>query len=86
MGMSTVPEVLVARHSGIRVLGISCITNLAAGMTDNTLSHEEVKETADRVQNEFIRLVTGIVSGCKPTLLICKAKHLFILKGSACSG
>ena len=62
VGMSTVPEVLVARHSGIRVLGISCITNLAAGMTDNTLSHEEVKETADRVQNEFIRLVTGIVS------------------------
>ena len=62
VGMSTVPEVLVARHSGIRVLGISCITNLAAGMTNNTLSHEEVKETADRVQNEFIRLVTGIVS------------------------
>ena len=62
VGMSTVPEVLVARHSGIRVLGISCITNLAAGMTDNTLSHEEVKETADRVQNKFIRLVTGIVS------------------------
>ena len=62
VGMSTVPEVLVARHSGIRVLGISCITNLAAGMTDNTLSHEEVKETADRVQNEFIRLVPGIVS------------------------
>ena len=62
VGMSTVPEVLVARHSGIRVLGISCITNLAAGMTDNTLSHEEVKETADRIQNEFIRLVTGIVS------------------------
>ena len=62
VGMSTVPEVLVARHSGIRVLGISCSTNLAAGMTDNTLSHEEVKETADRVQNEFIRLVTGIVS------------------------
>ena len=62
VGMSTVPEVLVARHSGIRVLGISCITNLAAGMTDNTLSHEEVKETADRVQNEFIRLVTGVVS------------------------
>ena len=62
VGMSTVPEVLVARHSGIRVLGISCITNLAAGMTENTLSHEEVKETADRVQDEFIRLVTGIVS------------------------
>ena len=62
VGMSTVPEVLAARHSGIRVLGISCITNLAAGMTDNTLSHEEVKETAGRVQNEFIRLVTGIVS------------------------
>ena len=60
VGMSTVPEVLVARHSGLRVCGISCITNLAAGMGDGLLSHEEVKETADRVKVDFIRLVTAL--------------------------
>lgn len=60
VGMSTVPEVLVARHSGLRVCGISCITNLAAGMGDGLLSHEEVKETADRVKVDFIRLVTTL--------------------------
>ena len=60
VGMSTVPEVLVARHSGLRVCGISCITNLAAGMGDGLLSHEEVKETADRVKADFIRLVTTL--------------------------
>ena len=60
VGMSTVPEVLAARHSGLRVCGISCITNLAAGMGDGLLSHEEVKETADRVKVDFIRLVTAL--------------------------
>ena len=60
VGMSTVPEVLVARHSGLRICGISCITNLAAGMGDGLLSHEEVKETADRVKVDFIRLVTAL--------------------------
>ena len=60
VGMSTVPEVLVARHSGLRVCGISCIANLAAGMGDGLLSHEEVKETADRVKVDFIRLVTAL--------------------------
>lgn len=62
VGMSTVPEVLVARHSGLRVCGISCITNLAAGMGEGLLSHEEVKETADRVKVDFMRLVTALVT------------------------
>ena len=62
VGMSTVPEVLVARHCDLRVCGISCITNLAAGMGDGLLSHEEVNETADRVKNDFMKLVTRLVS------------------------
>lgn len=61
VGMSTVPEVIVARHAGIRVLGISCISNLAAGILDQPLSHDEVMETAERVKPRFIRLVKGIV-------------------------
>lgn len=56
VGMSTVPEVIVAVHSGLRVLGISCITNLAAGMQAN-LNHEEVVETTERVKAEFKSLV-----------------------------
>lgn len=56
VGMSTVPEVIVAVHSGLKVLGISCITNLAAGMQAN-LNHEEVVETTERVKAEFKALV-----------------------------
>ena len=56
VGMSTVPEVIVAAHSGLKVLGISCITNLAAGMQAN-LSHEEVVETTQRVKQSFKALV-----------------------------
>lgn len=61
VGMSTVPEVIVARHSGMRVLGISCITNMAAGILDKPLNHEEVNETANKVKNSFIGLITEIV-------------------------
>ncbi len=61
-GMSTVPEVVVARHMGARVIGISCITNLAAGITGQELSHTEVTETADRVRATFEGLLDGILA------------------------
>ncbi|MEN9796494.1 MAG: hypothetical protein RL653_190 [Pseudomonadota bacterium] len=58
VGMSTVPEVVAASHMGVRVAGISCITNLAAGIGHQPLSHEEVAETAGRVRNVFVRLLS----------------------------
>jgi purine-nucleoside phosphorylase len=61
-GMSTVPEVVVARHMGARVIGISCITNHAAGITGQELSHAEVTETANRVRATFERLLDAILA------------------------
>lgn len=61
VGMSTVPEAIAARHLGARVLGISCVTNLAAGISEQPLSHDEVTETAQRVRPLFIRLLDGIL-------------------------
>ncbi|KXG43343.1 purine-nucleoside phosphorylase [Tepidibacillus infernus] len=61
VGMSTVPEVIVARHSGIEVLGISCITNMAAGILPQPLSHDEVIETTKLVQSKFLNLVRQII-------------------------
>lgn len=61
VGMSTVPEAIVARKLGLRVLGISCITNAAAGISGNPLSHEEVTETADRVRPQFADLLAAAV-------------------------
>jgi len=61
VGMSTVPEVIAARHAGIEVLGFSCVTNMAAGILDQPLSHEEVIETTERVKPKFLKLVLGII-------------------------
>ncbi|GMK46295.1 MULTISPECIES: purine-nucleoside phosphorylase [Paenibacillus] len=61
VGMSTVAEVIAARHSGIEVLGISCISNMAAGVLDQPLSHDEVIETTERVKAEFLALVKEVI-------------------------
>jgi purine-nucleoside phosphorylase len=61
VGMSTAPEVIAARHMGLRVLGISCISNLAAGISGEPLTHQEVTETAARVRSDFEELLVGIL-------------------------
>ena len=61
VGMSTAPEAIAARHMGMEVLGISCITNMAAGVLNQTLVHDEVMETAQQVKGQFIALLEGII-------------------------
>ena len=62
VGMSTVAEVIAARHSGIEVVGISCISNMAAGILDQPLSHAEVMETTERVKSQFLGLVKALIA------------------------
>ncbi|MDT7603767.1 MAG: purine-nucleoside phosphorylase [Acidobacteriota bacterium] len=61
VGMSTVPEAIVARHMGIKVLGISCITNMAAGVLDKPIDHQEVIETGERVRATFTELLRRVI-------------------------
>jgi purine-nucleoside phosphorylase len=63
VGMSTVPEAIVARHMGLEVLGISCISNAAAGVLPQPLDHREVMEVARRVRGVFASLLEGIIAG-----------------------
>jgi purine-nucleoside phosphorylase len=62
VGMSTVPEAIVARHMGMKVLGISCITNMAAGMNENPINHAEVMETGEKVREKFTELLRRVIA------------------------
>lgn len=61
VGMSTAPEVIIANHSGIKVLGISCLTNMAAGILEQPLDHSEVIETSNKAKNNFISLMEALI-------------------------
>jgi purine-nucleoside phosphorylase len=71
VGMSTVPEAIAARHMGMEVLGISCITNMAAGVLPQPLVHDEVMATARRVRGSFISLLEGIIERLSSTARLC---------------
>jgi purine-nucleoside phosphorylase len=62
VGMSTVPEVIAARHMGLRVVGVSCLTNMAAGVLDQKLDHREVLETGERVKSALIEVLARLVA------------------------
>ncbi len=61
VGMSTVPEVIVANHCKIKVIGISCMTNMAAGILEQPLNHEDVIEASNKVKNDFIKFMKLLI-------------------------
>ena len=68
VGMSTIPEVIVAQHMGIKVLAISCVTNMAAGILDQPINHEEVLETTERVREDFVALLRAVLPRIEKSL------------------
>src|SRR5208337_2677855 len=75
VGMSTVPEVIAARHLGLEVLAISCVTNLAAGITGEKLTHAEVMETGERVRGKFLALLRAVLPRIERYLESHPASH-----------
>ena len=62
VGLSTVPEAIVAKHCGLRTTAVSCITNMAAGIIDDKLSYEDVNNTAERVKEEFKNIIKEFIT------------------------
>ena len=62
VGMSTVPEAIVAHHCGIKNVAVSCITNMAAGILNEKLSHQDVNKTADRVEKQFVEIMKEFIA------------------------
>jgi purine-nucleoside phosphorylase len=69
VGMSTVPETIAANHMGLKVLGVSCVTNMAAGVTNQKLSHHEVLETGERVKDTIVELLRRVMPRLQPAAI-----------------